>query len=100
MVLCYLGTLKCGASGLCGWQAQMSTHPDGYFPNQQIWAITKEANGFMSLKETLTIRNGNYKNQGWLVPADNDVALKITDANDITGEWILAPGPKCKKIKK
>lgn len=96
MVLCYLGTLRCGATGICGWQAQISTHPDGSFPSQQIWAITKEATGFISIKETLTIRNGNYQNQGWLVPADNDAALKITNANDIAGEWILAPAPKCK----
>lgn len=96
LVLTYLGTVKCGALGNCGWQAIIYTFPSTYFPNQQIWEITYERTGFTSFKETLTTRNGATDRQGWLSAIDSEaVAFEITNENDVSAQWIVQRAPKC-----
>ncbi len=95
-ILTYHGTVKCGALvNSCQWQATIMTHPEGQFPNQQIWEITEEKTGFTSFKETLTVRGGAKQNQGWLVAKEKEVALKITNADDVDSQWIVQTAPEC-----
>ena len=97
-ILTYLGTVKCGATGVCQWDSStnIKTFPEGEFTNQQVWNITLEATGFTSFKETLTTSGGLYDRQGWLVPSEkNGASLRITESTDFDGQWIVAPAPKC-----
>jgi len=98
MNLVYLGTLMCGAIGACQWQAQIMAFPVGEFQNQNVWAINQESTGYKSIKETITVRNGNPQNQGWLSSeglGKTDVDLTITTKTDISAQWILSPAPTC-----
>ena len=95
-VLVYLGTVRCGAlPNTCGWQSQISAFKKDFFGTQQIWEITSESTGFTSLKETITTNNEYSNRKGWLVASDNDVYLKITNKDEIAGQWIVTPAPLC-----
>ena len=100
MVLVYLGTLMCGATEACGWEAQIMAFPVGQFPSQDVWQVTKESTGYTSIKETITDQNGipNPLKQGWLVSeglGNTAVSLFITTKTDISAQWILSPAPTC-----
>lgn len=95
-VLVYLGTVRCGAlPGTCGWQAQILAFSKDRFTSQQNWEIKVENTGFTSLKETLTTRNGLTDRQGWLIVSGEEVSLKITDENEVKGQWIVSTAPSC-----
>jgi len=87
LYLTYLGTVRCGASGICIWDSLIQTRKDG-----QTWDISLETTGFTSLRETLT---KSIRDPGYLVAHEDKTELKFTNKNDLTAQWIVMPAPVC-----